>query len=206
MFTGIIQAEGKVREPRPNGDGLRLCIAAPEAFLEGAQIGDSIAVNGACMTVVALHGNEFEIDVSRESLDKTVGLDTFGPVNLEKALRVGDRLDGHIVSGHVDGVGEVESFEPAGECMKLVVLVPKVLAPYVAYKGSIAVNGVSLTINRVEDRASGALVTINLIPHTLEVTTLKTLKAGSRVNVEIDTIARYVKRLADLQNDSDGLF
>ena len=173
--------------------------------LNEVKVGDSIAVNGACMTVIEVGEREFKIDVSAESLSKTTGLDTFGEVNLEKAMRLSDRIDGHIVSGHVDGVGQVESMEPVAESWRLVVRVPRVLSPYVAYKGSITINGVSLTINKVEDTALDTLVTINLIPHTLEVTTLKHLKAQSYVNVEIDTIARYVERIMSLKNE-DSLF
>lgn len=205
MFTGIIQAMGKVREPEKLGDGVRLTIDAPTLGLEDVMIGDSIAVNGACMTVVAIEGTTFQIEVSAESLSKTTGLDTWGPVNLEKALRVGDRLDGHIVSGHVDGVGQVEVMEPKAESWHLVVRAPMKLSPYLAYKGSITVNGVSLTINDVQDTPAGTRVSINLIPHTVEVTTLKHLKPQDWVNLEIDTIARYVERMMSLRND-DGLF
>jgi riboflavin synthase len=205
MFTGIIQAMGKVREPEKLGDGVRLTIDAPTLGLEDVKIGDSIAVNGACMTVVAIEGTTFQIEVSAESLSKTTGLDTWGPVNLEKALRVGDRLDGHIVSGHVDGVGQVEVTEPKAESWHLVVRAPMKLSPYLAYKGSITVNGVSLTINEVQDTPAGTRVSINLIPHTVEVTTLKHLKPQDWVNLEIDTIARYVERMMSLRND-DGLF
>ena len=205
MFTGIIQAMGKVREPEKLGDGVRLTIDAPTLGLEDVKIGDSIAVNGACMTVVAIEGTTFQIEVSAESLSKTTGLDTWGLVNLEKALRVGDRLDGHIVSGHVDGVGQVEVMEPKAESWHLVVRAPMKLSPYLAYKGSITVNGVSLTINEVQDTPAGTRVSINLIPHTVEVTTLKHLKPQDWVNLEIDTIARYVERMMSLRND-DGLF
>ena len=205
MFTGIIQAMGKVREPEKLGDGVRLTIDAPTLGLEDVKIGDSIAVNGACMTVVAIEGTTFQIEVSAESLSKTTGLDTWGPVNLEKALRVGDRLDGHIVSGHVDGVGQVEVMEPKAESWHLVVRAPMKLSPYLAYQGSITVNGVSLTINDVQDTPAGTRVSINLIPHTVEVTTLKHLKPQDWVNLEIDTIARYVERMMSLRND-DGLF
>lgn len=205
MFTGIITAMGKVREPQKLGDGVRLTIDTPAGWLEGVAVGDSIAVNGACMTVVAIEGYTFEIEVSAESLSKTTGLDTWGDVNLEKALRVGDRLDGHIVSGHVDGVGQVEVMEPKAESWHLVVRAPMKLSPYLAYKGSITVNGVSLTINEVEDTPVGTRVSINLIPHTVEVTTLKRLKTQDWVNLEIDTIARYVERMMSLR-DNDGLF
>lgn len=205
MFTGIIQAVGKVREPEPLGNGVRLTIVAPDLGLEDVKVGDSIAVNGACMTVVEKTDKEFKIDVSAESLSKTTGLDTFGEVNLEKAMRLGDRVDGHLVSGHVDGVGQVESMEQIAESWKLVIRAPRKLSPFLAYKGSITVNGVSLTINSVEDTALDTLVSINLIPHTVEVTTLKNLKAQSYVNLEIDLIARYCERMMSLK-DEDSLF
>ena len=206
MFTGIIQAVGKVREPEKLGNGVRLTIHAPDLGLEDVKVGDSIAVNGACMTVIEKTDTDFKVDVSAESLSKTTGLNTFGEVNLEKAMRLGDRVDGHLVSGHVDGVGLVESMEPVAESWRLVIRAPRMLSPYLAYKGSITVNGVSLTINKVEDTAMETLVTINLIPHTVQVTTLKNLRAQSEVNLEIDTIARYVERMVSLQNDEDSLF
>ena len=205
MFTGIIQAVGRVREPEKLGSGLHLTIVCPPAFhLESVRIGDSIAVNGACMTVVGKTNESFSIDVSAESLSKTCGLNTFGEVNLEKALKLGDSIDGHLVSGHVDGVGQVESIEKIDESFRLVVRAPLKLSPYFAYKGSVAVNGVSLTINSVEDTAMGALISINLIPHTMAVTTLKNLKAQDMVNLEVDTIARYVERMMRLQNDAEN--
>lgn len=206
MFTGIIQAIGKVREPEKLGNGVRLTIVAPDLGLQDVAIGDSIAVNGACMTVIAKTDTEFQVDVSAESLSKTTGLDTFGEVNLEKAMRLGDRVDGHLVSGHVDGVGLVESMEKIAESYRLVIRAPRALSPYLAYKGSITVNGVSLTINSVEDTAMDTLISINLIPHTVAVTTLKHLRAQSEVNLEIDTIARYVERMVSLQNDEESLF
>lgn len=204
MFTGIIQAIGKVREPQKLGDGLHLTIVTPEGFLDGEKIGDSIAVNGACMTIVAMKDREFEIDVSAESLSKTTGLDTFGNVNLEKAMRLGDRVDGHLVSGHVDGVGQVESLDKVAESYKLVIRAPLKLSAFLAYKGSIAVNGVSLTVNEVEDTAMGARFSINLIPHTMEVTTLGELKPQSWVNLEVDMIARYVERMMKLRDGDNG--
>lgn len=205
MFTGIIQAVGRVREPEKLGSGLHLTIVCPPAFdLKSVSIGDSIAVNGACMTVVSKTDDSFSIDVSAESLSKTCGLNTFGEVNLEKALKLGDSIDGHLVSGHVDGVGQVESFEKIDESYRLIVRAPVKLSPYFAYKGSVAVNGVSLTINSVEDTAMGALISINLIPHTLAATTLKNLKAQDMVNLEVDTIARYVERMMRLQNNAEN--
>jgi riboflavin synthase len=158
-------------------------------------LGDSIAIQGACMTVVAKDGNTFEVEVSRESLSKTAGLDGLFEVNLEKSLTLATKLGGHLVSGHVDGLGEVLKFEPVGESHQLLILAPRELAKYFAYKGSVTVNGVSLTVNRVTDVAAGAQFSINLIPHTVQVTTLKALKPGAKVNLEIDLIARYVERM-----------
>jgi len=166
--------------------------------MDDVQIGDSIAVNGVCLTVVALNGNEFTVDVSRETLDCTVGLERQGGhVNLEKALRLSDRLGGHLVSGHVDGVGEVVAFNDIGESWQLAVRAPQQLAKYIAVKGSITINGVSLTVNKV----AGAEFEVNLIPHTLEVTTLDELHAGAKVNLEIDLIARYVERMMQAERE-----
>ena len=205
MFTGIVQAIGKVREPETLGDGVRLTIDAPTFGLDSVRVGDSIAVNGTCLTVVKIEGDAFQVEVSAETLSKTTGLDTWGEVNLEKALRVGDRLDGHMVLGHVDGVGQVEVMEPIAESWHLVVRAPMKLSCYLAYKGSVTVNGVSLTINDVQDTPAGTRISINLIPHTVEVTTLKHLKPQDWVNLEVDTIARYVERMMSLK-DNDGLF
>ena len=200
MFTGIVQTTGRIVAVEPLGFGRRLTIEAPALGLDEVQVGDSIAVNGACMTVTTRQANCFSIDVSAESLSKTAGLDAMGEVNLERAMRVGDRLDGHIVSGHVDGTGIVSTMEPVGESWSFAVDAPPELARYLAYKGSVAVNGVSLTVNRVEDIAPGAAsaccrVWINLIPHTIEVTTLRNLKPGDKVNLEVDMIARYLERM-----------
>ena len=163
--------------------------------MANVRIGDSIAINGACMTVVEKTADTFKVDVSRESLSKTSGLDQVGEVNLEKALALGDSLGGHLVSGHVDGIGTVIAFVPVAESHELVVEAPANLGKFLAYKGSVAVNGVSLTVNRVEDVPTGCRFSINLIPHTVEVTALKHLKPGSKVNLEIDLIARYVERM-----------
>lgn len=198
MFTGIVAAVGRIDTVSPLGNadaGVRLRIAAGELDLTDVIIGDSIAIQGACMTVVALQDGQFDVDVSRESLDKTVGLDKPGRVNLEKALRLADRLGGHLVSGHVDGLGDVVRFAPVGESHELRIRAPRELGRYLAYKGSVVVNGVSLTVNSVSDVAEGCEFSINLIPHTVEVTTLNELKAGARVNLEIDLIARYVERM-----------
>jgi len=198
MFTGIVAAVGRIETVTPLGAGdagVRLHVAAGGLDLTDVVIGDSIAIQGACMTVIAMTADSFDVDVSRESLDKTVGLERAGRVNLEKALTLADRLGGHLVSGHVDGLGEVLHFAPIGESHELRVRAPRELGRYLAYKGSVVVNGVSLTVNRVSDEADGCVFSINLIPHTVEVTTLQELKPGSRVNLEIDLIARYVERM-----------
>ena len=203
MFTGIVAAVGSIQSVKPleggSFAGVRLQIEAGGLGLDDVALGDSIAINGACMTVVEKAGNNFAVDVSRESLNRTAGLDQPGEVNLEKALTLAERLGGHLVSGHVDGLGTVHSFEPIGESFKLVIDAPLELGKYLAYKGSIVVNGVSLTVNSVEDlEANGEKVcrfSINLIPHTIAVTTLKHLHAGAKVNLEIDLIARYVERM-----------
>ena len=198
MFTGIVAALGRITKLTPLGGadaGMRLTIAAPDLGLEDVVLGDSIAIQGACMTVVEKGVDSFAIDISRESLSKTVGLDAPGEVNLEKAVSLSTKLGGHLVTGHVDGLGEVLRFAPVDESHELVVLAPGELAKFLAYKGSVTVNGVSLTVNRVTDVEGGAQFSINLIPHTVAVTTLKHLKPGSRVNLEIDLIARYVERM-----------
>jgi riboflavin synthase len=200
MFTGIVAAVGKITSVKSLGAnaGVQLEVDAGGLPLDDVALGDSIALNGACMTVVARSGGSFAVDVSRESLQCTTGLDAPGPVNLEKALTLAERLGGHLVSGHVDGLGVVQKFEAVGESWELVVLAPRELAKYLAFKGSVVVNGVSLTVNRVDDGADGCRFSINLIPHTIEVTTLRHLSAGSRVNLEIDLIARYVERMLSL--------
>ena len=203
MFTGIITGVGSIAEVLPMGDtaahGKRLRIESPAGYLDDVGLGDSIAINGACMTVTSFDAHstppQFTVDVSAESLDKTAGLDGTGAVNLEKALRANDRLGGHLVSGHVDGMGQVTHFAQVGESWELRVLAPASLAKYLAYKGSITINGVSLTVNRIADVAGGCEVSINLIPHTVENTALHRLQTGSRVNLEIDLIARYVERM-----------
>ena len=201
MFTGIITGVGRIAALHDLGSSLqhgkRLTIEAPPGYLADVGLGDSIALNGACMTVTTLQPdqNQFTVDISAESLDKTAALDALGPVNLEKALRANDRLGGHIVSGHVDGIGRVSFFERVGESWDLRVLAPKSLGKYLAYKGSITVNGVSLTVNRIADLPDGCEAHINLIPHTVENTALGTLAADSLVNLEIDTVARYVERM-----------
>jgi riboflavin synthase len=212
MFTGIITGVGRIAAVRdlagslPDGTessreagryGKQLTVEVPAGYLDDVGLGDSISLNGACMTVTALSAdrNSFTVDVSAESLDKTTGLAQPGPINLEKALRANDRLGGHIVSGHVDGIGSVTHFAKVGESFELRVLAPKSLAKYMAYKGSLTVNGVSLTVNSIADTAEGCEASINLIPHTVQNTALGTLRAGSSVNLEIDLIARYVERM-----------
>jgi riboflavin synthase len=195
MFSGIVQSTGRIVAVEPLGDGRRVQIEAPQLGLGDVEVGDSIAVNGACMTVTARDAQSFSFDISAESLRLTTGLDRPGDVNLEKAMRLGDTIDGHLVSGHVDGTGTVIEFAQRAESWTLVVEAPAALARYFAYKGSVAVNGVSLTINRVEDVASGCRFWINLIPHTIAVTTLRSLAPGARVNLEVDMVARYVERM-----------
>ncbi|AME24183.1 MULTISPECIES: riboflavin synthase [Burkholderiaceae] len=201
MFTGIVAAVGRIEAVTPLGSpadddtGVRLTVASGGLDLADVELGDSISIQGACMTVIEKSAESFAVDVSRESLNRTAGLSDPGDVNLEKALRAHDRLGGHLVSGHVDGLGEVTRFEPVGESHELRVLAAKDIGKYLAYKGSVTVNGVSLTVNSVTDRPDGCEFSINLIPHTVEVTTLRHLKAGSKVNLEIDLIARYVERI-----------
>jgi riboflavin synthase len=200
MFTGIIQAVGQIKRITPVDGDVKLVIDAGTLGLADVAIGDSIAVNGVCLTAVNLGDDFFEVHVSRETLSCTVGLDTTRPVNLEKALRYSDRLGGHLVSGHVDGVGQVVKFEAISDCWLLVVRAPHMISRFIAAKGSIAIDGVSLTINEVDKDT----FSINLIPHTLEVTTLKNLGIGSRVNLEIDLIARYVERIAQWNIEDSG--
>jgi riboflavin synthase len=200
MFSGIVAAVGRIRRITPRQVGFRLTIEAGTLGLDDVELGDSIACNGVCLTVVKRGKNSFKVDVSPESLSCTVGLDQPGAINLEKALQVSDRLGGHIVSGHVDGVGEVVSFDPIGDNRLLRIRAPKELGHYIARKGSITVNGCSLTTNEVKDvkakgAAGGTEFTINLIPHTLASTTLGGIVPGQRVNLEVDLIARYCERL-----------
>ena len=206
MFTGIITAVGQITNVQAKGDGLHLVVEVPVGYLDDVALGDSIAIQGACMTATQLQDNSFALDISRESLNKTVGLDQPGPVNLEKAMRLNDRLGGHLVSGHVDGVGTVAHFSQVANdaygSWLLRIEAPKELAPFLAYKGSIVVNGVSLTVNKTEDTASTCIVDINVIPHTLENTTLGKLQQDQAVNLEIDLIARYVARMLETQGKS----
>ena len=195
MFTGIVQAVGHIVAIDAAGDGLRIGVDATALDTSDIAVGDSVALDGCCLTVVAREGARLAFDVSAETIACTVGLDARGPVNLEKALRFGDRLGGHLVAGHVDGVGIVRGMRPVAEAgsVTLEVEVPPALARFVAPKGSIAVQGVSLTVNVVD----GARFQVNLIPHTLAVTTLGRLAPGARVNLEADLIARYLARLVD---------
>jgi riboflavin synthase len=198
MFTGIVAAVGRIErvDPLGEGAGMRLTVEAGGLGLQDVAVGDSIAIQGACMTAISVEATRFVVEVSRESLSKTVGLEAPGEVNLEKALRLADRLGGHLVSGHVDGIGEVAVFEPVGESWRLDVRVPASLSKYLAYKGSVTIDGTSLTVNRVTDLPDGGCdVSINLIPHTIQATTLKRLAPGAKVNLEIDLIARYVERM-----------
>ena len=201
MFSGIVAAVGRITHLQALEKGLRLTVEAPGLDLSDVALGDSIAHGGVCLTVIEKAGASdkpgYKVDVSRETLDCTVGLDAPGEVNLEKALRLADRLGGHLVTGHVDGVGEVLKFERIGESHELLIRAPKPLAKYIARKGSITVNGVSLTVNRVDKTD----FSINLIPHTVAVTTLKHLQAGSKVNLEIDLVARYIERMLSAENE-----
>jgi riboflavin synthase len=209
MFTGIITGVGRIAAiddlatehaqaaAGPAGYGKRLTVEAPAGYLDDVGLGDSIALNGACMTVTTVDAasRRFTIDISAESLARTAGLERPGRINLEKALRAQERLGGHIVSGHVDGVGRVTHFAPVGESWELRILAPSSLGQYLAYKGSLTVNGVSLTVNSIADVRDGTEVSINLIPHTVQNTALGELRADARVNLEIDLIARYVERM-----------
>jgi riboflavin synthase len=203
MFTGIIQAVGHISHLSESGGGdARVTVAAGGLDLNDAQLGDSIACNGVCLTVVAKTPDSFSVDVSGETFSCTIGFAPGDRVNLEKAMRLSDRLGGHLVSGHVDDVGEVIRFEPVAGgdgSWRLDIKAPGTLGRYLAPKGSIAVNGVSLTVNRVQ----GTEFSINLIPHTLEQTMLKDLKPGTRVNLEADMLARYADRLLNYVNEHD---
>lgn len=201
MFTGIIQSVGAITQTNPVGADVHLSIASAALDMSDVKLGDSIAVNGVCLTVVNMTESSFEAHVSQETLSVTVGLNRTHEVNLEKALRLSDRLGGHLVSGHVDGVGKVIKFEPVGECWQLDIRAPHAISKYISIKGSICVNGVSLTVNKI----NADDFSINLIPHTLEHTTLKQLTVGSNVNLEVDQIARYVERMTQWSAE-DSIF
>lgn len=192
MFTGIIQTVGQIERVAPMGEDVKLNISCVGLDMQDVKTGDSIAVNGVCLTAISFNDSHFEAHVSKESLSVTVGLDHAHEVNLEKALRLNDRLGGHLVSGHVDGVGQVVLFEQLGDCWKLDIRAPHAISKYISVKGSICVNGVSLTVNTI----ASDVFSMNLIPHTLENTTLQFLKAGALVNLEVDQIARYVERMS----------
>jgi riboflavin synthase len=191
MFSGIVAAVGRIGSAKPAAGGLRLHIETASLDLKDVGIGDSIAVNGVCLTVVAKRARRFEADVSPETQACTTGFAKGGRVNLEKALRLADRLGGHLVSGHVDGVGTVAGIRRVGANRLVTVRAPGALSRYIARKGSVALNGVSLTVNEVQ----GAGFKVNLIPHTLAATNLGALRVGSKVNLEVDLLARYVERL-----------
>ena len=193
MFTGIVAAVGRIAEASPAPGGVRLRIDAGALALDDVAPGDSIAVSGVCLTVVAKHGNAFDVQVSRETLACVAGFEQGAAVNLEKALRLSERLGGHLISGHIDGVALVQRFEPVGDNRFLEIVVPDDLVRYVARKGSIAIDGVSLTVNEV----SRGTLSVNLIPHTLAHTSLAELRSGARVNVEVDLLARYVERMLE---------
>ena len=196
MFTGIISAIGVLKTISPLKEGIHVTVYSNILDLSDVEIGDSIALNGACMTVISKEGQCFSVDISQESLRCTVGLNQVnGQVNLEKALRFGDRMGGHLVSGHVDGLGQVIKFASIGASYELIIVAPQSLAKYFAVKGSVVVNGVSLTTNWVKDTADGCEFSINLIPHTLKETTLKSLQKGDFVNLEVDLLARYIERM-----------
>ena len=199
MFTGIIEATGRIETADVTPENTRLAINAPKLGLHNVAIGDSVAVNGCCLTVVAKSPETFSVDVSNETLSLTTGFPLGSEVNLEKSLRFGDRLGGHLVSGHIDGVGLVTAMDDLGASWRLEIEAPQALAKFVARKGSITVNGVSLTVNSVRDApsAQGGVVTfeINIIPHTHQVTTIRLLRKGGKVNLEIDLLARYVERM-----------
>ncbi|MGQ0750360.1 MAG: riboflavin synthase [Betaproteobacteria bacterium] len=200
MFTGIVTAFGKIIAADATSGGLGLRIETADGFLADVAAGDSIAVNGVCLTATRLDSNAFESDVSRETLNCTAGFAQGTPVNLEKSLRLSDRLGGHLVSGHVDGVATVVSSEAAGDNRAVTFAAPAELAKYIARKGSVAIDGVSLAVNEV-DRAH---FSVNLVPHTLQLTRLRDLKVGDKVNLEVDLLARYAERLLEAAPRSPG--
>ena len=200
MFSGIVTAVGRIERIEPLGDGLRLTVDTGKLGLDGVALGDSIATSGVCLTVIERDGSRAKFDVSRETLNCSVGLDRVGSeVNLEKALALNGLIGGHLVTGHVDGIGEIMKFAPLAESFELVVRAPDSIAGYIARKGSVTVNGVSLTVNDVHGRD----FSINLIPHTIAVTNFKHLKTGDKVNLEIDLIARYVERMMTWREERD---
>ncbi|MDR0564887.1 MAG: riboflavin synthase [Azoarcus sp.] len=201
MFSGIVAAVGRIEKTEPLGDGLRLTVDVGSLGLDGVAVGDSIAHSGVCLTVIEIDGRRAKFDVSRETLNCSVGLDCVGnEINLEKALALNGLIGGHLVTGHVDGIGEIVRFAPLAESFELVIRAPDSIAGYIARKGSVAVNGVSLTVNHVQGRD----FSINLIPHTVTVTNFKHFKAGDKVNLEIDLIARYVERMLSWREEQNA--
>jgi riboflavin synthase len=202
MFSGIVQGVGRIVDIQRHSveGGGRLTIDARDVPEFKVDVGDSIAVAGACMTAVQVNGSTFTVDTSRESLARTSGLDAPGEVNIETSMRLGDALGGHLLAGHVDNVGEVVTMAQVHESWDLVVRVPTELSKYLAPKGSVAIDGVSLTVNRVVDTPRGCEFSVNVIPHTYRVTTLRSLRVGDRVNIEVDLIARYVERMLSLRH------
>ena len=198
MFTGIIQAKGSIREVSSSKEGARLKINSNELNLLDSKVGDSIAVDGVCLTATEVADNWFSVDVSNETMSCTTfsKLNQGQNVNLEKSLRLNQGIDGHLVSGHVDGVGTVNSIDKDGESIRIKIEVQSDIVKYIAKKGSICVNGVSLTVNSVENN----IFDVNIVPHTFSVTTLGELKLNSIVNLEIDQVARYVERLLNLKD------
>ncbi|MDH5423920.1 MAG: riboflavin synthase [Gammaproteobacteria bacterium] len=207
MFTGIIESVGKVIASEKKGGDLRLTIATEKLDMSDVQLGDSIAVNGVCLTAVELDQSSFVADVSNETIDHTATgkLQQGSDVNLEKALTPTTRLGGHLVSGHVDGVGEVVERSDDGRSVHFTIKAPDELAKYIAHKGSITVDGISLTVNKV----SGAEFELNIVPHTMQETVIKHYQVGTQVNLEVDLIARYLERLLlgdkAAEKESDGV-
>ncbi len=204
MFTGIVQGVGRIAEVESLAvdGGVRLTVDARDVPGFKIAVGDSVSIAGACMTAVQVNGAVFTVDTSKESLARTAGLDATGEVNIEAAMRLGDALGGHLLAGHVDDVGDVVSMTQAHESWHLIVRAPAELSKYFAAKGSVAIDGVSLTVNRVVDGPRGCEFDVNIIPHTYRVTTLRSLRAGGRVNIEVDLIARYVERILSLRDIS----
>jgi riboflavin synthase len=202
MFTGLVETTARVGELDRAGAQAKLALAELVLAHEPLQLGESISVNGVCLTVTRVKEHGFEADVSAETLAVTTlgSLRVGSEVNIERSLRVGDRLGGHIVLGHVDGVGDVSSVEQVGDACRTRLAAPSELARFIAAKGSIAIDGVSLTVNRVE----GVVFEVMLVPHTLAVTTLKNWRAGQKVNIEVDVLARYVARQADSPTSRPG--
>jgi riboflavin synthase len=204
MFTGIVEELGTVERVEPQSDAVRLTVGATTVLVDAA-LGDSIAVNGCCLTVVDVDGDTFTADVMKESLDRTsLGhLAAGSPVNLERAVTAATRLGGHLVQGHVDGTGVVVAREPSEHWDVVTVSLPPDLARYVAMKGSIAVDGVSLTVSGIDDGVEPPTFSVSLIPTTLELTTLGRKRVGATVNLEVDMLAKYVERLLDAKSNPD---